>query len=207
MSVAAGYRRASAIRVPVIVATSFPSARSLNANARASHTVSVRPGLTTSARNRKCSPSRGRNQVRLELDREHGEIRRHQRERGIAARAVERSCNDASVHEAVLLREGEAIRHRKLDPAGPDSAKSRFPMFASPVAARSWRERVGRTRHPWVRTPSKYPVGSPCYDLETPAWIAPLWSDTGQMYGAGMGSFVSRFRACLNSSSNSMGAF
>ena len=79
----------NAISVPVMVAIRF-SAPSCSANARASHTVSVRPGLTTRGAKDKSLAPRRRQQVGLELDGQDVGTRRHQREGRDAAGGVQR---------------------------------------------------------------------------------------------------------------------
>jgi len=57
----------------------------------------------------------GREQIGLELDRQHRGVRRHERERRIAAGAIQSSCDNAGMHEAMLLRIGRLVRHRQFD--------------------------------------------------------------------------------------------
>ena len=64
--------------------------------------------------------ARRRQQVDLELDRQHAGVGRHQRERSIAARRIERGRDDAGMLEAVLLGQVGAMRHRQHDPARTD---------------------------------------------------------------------------------------
>ena len=57
----------------------------------------------------------GREQIGLELDRQHRGVRRHERERRIAAGAIQSSCDNAGMHEAMLLRIGSLVRHCQFD--------------------------------------------------------------------------------------------
>ena len=81
------------------------------------------PGLRDAALEAEPRPARRRQQVDLELDRQHRGIGRHQGEAGVAACRVEPRGDDAGVHETVLLGEFGPVAHHDHHMAGLDDVQ------------------------------------------------------------------------------------
>src|SRR5258708_22809873 len=107
----------NAIKVPVMVATSFSfpflcrkCLRVTNGDGSA--------GLEDARPKQKIIASSRGDEIGLEFDGQNRRIVGHQRESGISAGCIERSRDDARVDKTMLLRIRGGVRHLQFDLAG-----------------------------------------------------------------------------------------